>query len=57
MHKTQWLEIAHLFWKCEGCARQCQVFRTLPKDNLECDASDKRISEVVTHKEVKDENG
>lgn len=47
MHKTRWFELAHLFWKCEGCCKQCKSCGSKPKDNIECDGSVEQATQIL----------
>jgi len=49
MHKTKWMEIAHLFYRCEGCCIQCQACGIKPQEDVECDASQIRIHEIIVN--------
>jgi hypothetical protein len=53
IHQTKWIEISHLFFRCDGCSIQCRTFGSKPKDNIECDGSLSRIQEIIKKKEGK----
>lgn len=46
-HKTEWIEIAHLYWRCDGCGIQCQSCGVKPPNDAECDGSIQRIRQIT----------
>ena len=41
-HKTEWREVQHLTWVCNGCSAQCETTGCKPPDGTICDGSDLR---------------
>jgi hypothetical protein len=53
MYKTKWVEVFHFYFVCEGCFKRCQVCRHKPDDDLDCDATDDGIHNVIVIKGFK----
>lgn len=47
IHKTQWIELFNLVWRCDGCFIRCQTFGKKPEDNNQCDESLEKIRELT----------